>query len=108
MKQDFRLDNAEYIESEAGNIGLRCKCGAGAGKVVYIVTARIPPARNPITRRECASIETGAYCYRCLKAAVLGAGRIPTPMSEDLYDKLRADLTGTLYPGRPLKTLITI
>ncbi len=105
---DFTLAHAEHIESEAGNIGLRCKCGKAAGHVVYIVTETLPPATNPLTNTRYAGMPAGPYCFKCLAAAVLAAGRVPTPMSEDLFDKLRAELTGESHPGKPLKTMITI
>lgn len=106
--QDFIRNHAEHIESEAGNIGLRCACGAAAGKVVYIVTNPLPPATNPINGRKYAAMKTGAYCFKCLKAAVLAAGRVPTPMTEHLFDALRAELTGESAPAKPLKTMITL
>lgn len=104
----FILNHAEHIEGEAGNIGLKCRCGAAAGKVVYIVTNPLPPAVSPINGRKYAALPEGAYCFKCLKTAVLAAGRIPTPMTEHLFDALRAELTGESAPAKPLKTMITL
>lgn len=105
---DFTLDHAPHIESEAGQFALGCKCGKRSGDVVYIVTVPLLPGFNPINKRHYAGLATGAYCFKCLADAVRAAGRIPVPMSEDLFDKLRAELTGDSAPGRPLKTMITV
>lgn len=104
---DFIINHAPHIDSEAGQFGAGCGCGKRSGGVVYIVTVAMPPGINPLNGRRYAGIATGAYCFKCLTAAVKAAGRVPVPMSEALYDRLRAELTGDSAPGTLLKTMIT-
>ena len=104
---DFSLRHAPHIDTEAGQYGLGCRCGKRSADVVYIVTQPLPPGRHAMTGRTMAGIPAGAYCFTCLADHVRAAGRIPVPMSEDLFDRLRAELTGDSAPGRPLKTMFT-
>lgn len=99
---DFAIAHAEHIPGEAAQFGAGCACGKRAGEVVYIVTTELPAAPNPLTGRTMPALKCGPYCFHCLKLAVKASGRIPVPMEENLFEKLRAELTGELVPGRKL------
>ncbi|CAI82858.1 hypothetical protein [Dehalococcoides mccartyi] len=95
-----------WLEKEARKFGLPCQ-DCHSPKVVYVLVGDIKPASNPLTGRLMPGIPAGAYCWRCLIKHVKTAGRIPTPMEETLFDKVRTELTGDIHPGKPLKHMVT-
>jgi hypothetical protein len=66
---------------DARQLGVRC-LDCNSKETVYLIANPHPPAWD-----------AGAYCYACLLKRCRKAHMVPTPMPQEIFNRLKADLT---------------